>query len=98
VIKAESQAVLNTLTEHDFQEAFKKWQKHWEQCIHAEEYCFEAGGGGVPKVNFFTRWQHQSRTLWMSLCTFAKDQVQQDRMTYLLAVWWGIGHTRSNCQ
>jgi hypothetical protein len=27
VIKAESQAVLNILTEHDFQDAFKKWQK-----------------------------------------------------------------------
>jgi hypothetical protein len=26
VIEAESQAVLYTLTEHDFQEAFKKWQ------------------------------------------------------------------------
>jgi hypothetical protein len=33
VIEAESQAVLNTLTEHNFQEEFKKWQKHWEQCI-----------------------------------------------------------------
>jgi hypothetical protein len=29
VIKAELQAVLNILTEHDFQNAFKKWQKHW---------------------------------------------------------------------
>jgi hypothetical protein len=29
VMKAESQAVLNTLTEHDFQYAFKKWQKRW---------------------------------------------------------------------
>jgi hypothetical protein len=28
VINAESQAVLNTLTEHDFQDIFKKWQKH----------------------------------------------------------------------
>jgi hypothetical protein len=27
VIEAESQAVLNTLTEHDFQDAFKEWQK-----------------------------------------------------------------------
>jgi hypothetical protein len=27
VIEAESQVVLNTLTEHDFQDAFKKWQK-----------------------------------------------------------------------
>jgi hypothetical protein len=25
VLEAESQAVLNTLTEHDFQDAFKKW-------------------------------------------------------------------------
>jgi hypothetical protein len=28
VIEAESQAFLNTLTEHDFQDVFKKWQKH----------------------------------------------------------------------
>jgi hypothetical protein len=27
VIEAESQAVLNTLTEHDFQDAFRKLQK-----------------------------------------------------------------------
>jgi hypothetical protein len=26
VIETESQAMLNTLTEHDFQDAFKKWQ------------------------------------------------------------------------
>jgi hypothetical protein len=36
VIKAESQAVLNTLTEQNFQDAFKKWQKRWEWCIRAE--------------------------------------------------------------
>jgi hypothetical protein len=30
VIEAESQAVLNTHTEHNFQDAFKKWQKRWE--------------------------------------------------------------------
>jgi hypothetical protein len=30
VIKAEWQVVLNTLTEHVFQDAFKKWQKRWE--------------------------------------------------------------------
>jgi histone-lysine N-methyltransferase SETMAR len=45
VIEAESQAVPNTLTEHDFQDALKKWQKHWEQCIHAEEGYFEGDGG-----------------------------------------------------
>jgi hypothetical protein len=28
VVESESQAVLNTLTEHDFQDACRKWQKH----------------------------------------------------------------------
>jgi hypothetical protein len=45
VITAESQAVLNTLTEHDFQDAFKKWQKHWEQYICTEREYFEDDGG-----------------------------------------------------
>jgi hypothetical protein len=40
VIAAESQVVLNTLTDHDFQDAFKKWQRCWEQCIHSEEDYF----------------------------------------------------------
>jgi hypothetical protein len=35
VIEAVSQAVLNTLTEKDFQNAFKKWQKCWEWYIYA---------------------------------------------------------------
>jgi hypothetical protein len=36
VIEAKSQAALNTFTGQDFQDAFKKWQKHWERCIRAE--------------------------------------------------------------
>jgi hypothetical protein len=32
VMEAESQAVLNTLREHAFQDAFKTWQKRWERC------------------------------------------------------------------
>jgi hypothetical protein len=36
VIEAKSQSVLNTLTEHDFQDAFTEWQKGWERCIYAE--------------------------------------------------------------
>jgi hypothetical protein len=36
MIKADSQAVLNTITEHDFHNEFKKWQKRWEQCLNAE--------------------------------------------------------------
>jgi hypothetical protein len=36
VIEAETQVALNTLTEHDFQDALKKWQKRWEWCIREE--------------------------------------------------------------
>jgi hypothetical protein len=36
VIKAELYTVLNALTEHDFQDAFKKGQKRWERCICTE--------------------------------------------------------------
>jgi hypothetical protein len=44
VIEAESQAVLNTLTQHDFQDALKL-QKRWEQCIRVEGNYFEGDGG-----------------------------------------------------
>jgi hypothetical protein len=44
VAEAESQTVLNTLTEQDFQVAFKKWQKRWERCIRAEGDYFEGDG------------------------------------------------------
>jgi hypothetical protein len=30
VVEAGSQAVLNTLAQHDFQDAFKKWQTSWK--------------------------------------------------------------------
>jgi hypothetical protein len=30
------EVVLNTLTEHDFLDSFKNWQKHWKQCIRVE--------------------------------------------------------------
>jgi hypothetical protein len=45
VIKTESQVVLNTLIEHDFQDAFKKWQKRWEWCIHTGGDYFKSAGG-----------------------------------------------------
>jgi hypothetical protein len=44
-IEAESQAELNILTEHDIQEAFKKWQKHWEQGICTDRDYFKGDGG-----------------------------------------------------
>jgi hypothetical protein len=40
MIEAESQVVLSILTEHDFQDSFKKWQEHWERHIRAEgDFC-----------------------------------------------------------
>jgi hypothetical protein len=45
VTEAESQAVLNTLTEQDFLDTFKKWQKHWEWCTQGEENYFTGDGG-----------------------------------------------------
>jgi hypothetical protein len=44
VIEAESQAVLNTFTEHVFQDAFNKWQKRWERCKHRKGEYFERDG------------------------------------------------------
>jgi hypothetical protein len=44
-IRAESQRVLDTLTEKDFQEAFQKWRRRWDQCLHAGGIYFEGDGG-----------------------------------------------------
>jgi hypothetical protein len=44
-IQAESQRVLDTLTEKDFQKAFQKWWRRWDQCLHAGGNYFEGGGG-----------------------------------------------------
>jgi transposase len=43
-IKAESQRVLDTLTEKDFQEAFQKWKRRWDRCLHARGNYFEDDG------------------------------------------------------
>jgi hypothetical protein len=45
VIEAESQAMLNTLTEQDFQDASLKWQKRWDRCKRAEGDYFEGDDG-----------------------------------------------------
>jgi hypothetical protein len=44
-IQAESQRVLDTLTEKDFQEAFQKWRRRWDRCLHAGVNYFEGDGG-----------------------------------------------------
>jgi hypothetical protein len=43
-IQAESQTVLDTLTEKDVQEAFQKW-RWWDRCQHAGGNYFEGDGG-----------------------------------------------------
>jgi len=40
-IQAESQAILNTLRENDFQECFKNWQRCWDRCQASEGDYFE---------------------------------------------------------
>ena len=44
-IQAESQRVLDTLIEKDFQEAFQKWKRQWDRCLHAGGNYFEGNGG-----------------------------------------------------
>ena len=44
-IQAESQRVLDTLTEKNFQEAFQKWRRRWDRCLHAGGNYFERDGG-----------------------------------------------------
>jgi arsenate reductase-like glutaredoxin family protein len=43
-IQAEMQTVLNTLTKKDFQDAFQKWQKCWDQCVRSQGDYFEGDG------------------------------------------------------
>jgi hypothetical protein len=43
-IQAESQRVLNTLTENDLQEVFQKCRKWWDWCLYAEGNYFEGDG------------------------------------------------------
>jgi hypothetical protein len=45
VMETELQGVLNTLTERNFQDTSKKWQKHWKWCIQMEGIYFESDGG-----------------------------------------------------
>jgi hypothetical protein len=44
-IQAESQRMLYTLTENNFQEAFQKWRRRWDRCLPAGGNYFEGDGG-----------------------------------------------------
>jgi hypothetical protein len=43
-IQAESQRVLDTLTEKEFQEAFQKWRRRWDRCLKAGVKYFDGDG------------------------------------------------------
>jgi hypothetical protein len=44
-IQPESQSVLDTVTEKDFQGAFQIWRRRWDRCLYAEGNYFEGDGG-----------------------------------------------------
>jgi hypothetical protein len=44
-IQAESQRVLDSLTEKDLQGVFQKWRRGWDWCLHVEGNYFEGDGG-----------------------------------------------------
>jgi hypothetical protein len=44
-IQTESPRVFDTVTEKDFQEAFQKWRRRWDRCLHAEGNYLEGDGG-----------------------------------------------------
>jgi hypothetical protein len=44
-IQADLPRVLDILTEKYFQEAFQKWKRRWDQCLHAGGNYFMGDGG-----------------------------------------------------
>jgi len=40
-IQLESQNLLGTLGEQDFQHAFQQWQRRWDRCVAAQGDYFE---------------------------------------------------------
>jgi hypothetical protein len=44
-IQAETQRVLDTRTDKDFEEAFQKRRRRWDRCVHAGGNYFEVDGG-----------------------------------------------------
>jgi hypothetical protein len=44
-IQAESKRVLDSVTEKDFQEAFRKWRRRCDRCLYAGGNYFEVDGG-----------------------------------------------------
>jgi hypothetical protein len=43
-IQRESQAVLDSIKENDFHDAFEAWKKRWDNCICSQGDYFEKDG------------------------------------------------------
>jgi hypothetical protein len=52
-ILAESQRVLDTLWEKDFQEVFQKWRRWWDRCLHAGESTSRVMAAERPYGGFY---------------------------------------------
>jgi hypothetical protein len=52
-IQSESQTVINILTEKELQEAFQKWRRRWDRCLHAGGNYFEGDGGRSSFGEFY---------------------------------------------
>jgi hypothetical protein len=64
-IQAETQKVLDTLTEKNFQDAFQKLRRFWDRCLHAGGNYFEDDGG--REALWWVLWflQRQSGKFWI---------------------------------
>jgi hypothetical protein len=49
VTEAKWEVMQYILKEHNFQDAFKKWQMHWERCIQAEGTFFTGDSGQLAQ-------------------------------------------------
>jgi hypothetical protein len=70
VIKAELQAVHNTLTEHNFQDAFNKMAEALGMVHTRRRGLLRERWWRPVQSLFLTRQQYQSRKLWMALCIY----------------------------
>jgi hypothetical protein len=52
-IQAESQRVLDTPTENDFQEAFQKWRRQWDRCLYVGGIYFGVMAADRPFGEFY---------------------------------------------
>jgi hypothetical protein len=89
--------VLNTLIEHNFQDAFKKWQKHWERWIHKKgDYLHGDGGQQGPCLwpSGQESWE-EIQIFWEVVC-MVWSSLNLMRITEELLEWKSSGSSPEN--